>query len=321
MDYRLPVLTVGLIVIGFGVTRAFSDSKAPTAVALPAAPVSSTAPSQGSSQFANRGTTIVGEAIARLGKHQTISAKVRHRSQLFGQRLVGSGVYLQKRFSPDPLVRFSLSIGDDRPDNLLHVCDGRFLWIRENSGPLSRVDLRVVRTAQLANETATPPSMHLGGGLVQLLQSMRLNFNFSEPQSMEFQQVPVWAIVCQWKPERLAMYLPKDHPALANPNEVQLSALPQQMPDHVLIFLGQDDFFPYRVDFRSSQPRSPGTGSRAQSLVTMELFEVQFNAPINPALFVYKPGDIEIIDGTEDYLAQQRRNATRAVTRRDQDGS
>jgi len=313
MDYRLPVLTVGLLVIGFGVTRAFSDSKDQPVVALPAVPAGSTSPPQGSSQSANRGTAILDEAIDRLAKHQTISAKVRHRSQLFGQRLVGSGVYLQKRSSPDALVRFSLSIGDDRPDNLLHICDGRFLWIRENSGPLSRVDLRVVRTAHLASDAAPPPSTHLGGGLVQLLQALRLNFEFREPQLMEFQQVPVWAIVCQWKRERLAMYLPKDHPALAIENEIQFEALPQQMPDHILIFLGQDDFFPYRLDFRSSQRRSPGKGSRAKSLVSMELFEVQFNAPINPALFIYKPGDIEIIDGTEEYLAQQRRNGSSAA--------
>ena len=38
----------------------------------------------------------------------------------------------------------------------------------------------------------------------------------------------------------------------------------------------------------------------------MELFEVQIGAPIDPTAFVCRPGDIEIQDWTDDYLAKVR---------------
>ena len=38
----------------------------------------------------------------------------------------------------------------------------------------------------------------------------------------------------------------------------------------------------------------------SRSLVTMELFEVQYNEPVSPGAFHYNPGDLQITDQTED---------------------
>ena len=88
-----------------------------------------------------------------------------------------------------------------------------------------------------------------------------------------------------------------------------MSKLPPQLPDRVFLLVGRDDLFPYHIDFRRS--RAEGQGGRpkseSESLVTMELFEVQFGAPIDPTAFVCRPGDIEIQDWTDDYLAKIRR--------------
>ena len=41
-------------------------------------------------------------------------------------------------------------------------------------------------------------------------------------------------------------------------------------------------------------------------MVTVELFEVNLNVPINPTRFVYKPGDLDATDRTDDFLKSLR---------------
>lgn len=312
MDYRLPVLTVGVVIAGFGIYRAVTErDESPIQVtASPSTPAPAEPVTSGSDA---EGAKLIFDAIEQLSRQQTIAAKVRHRTQIFGHRLVGSGVYLQRKAQPDPLVRFSLSIqAGERSVSLLHICDGRFLWIRENfepPGSLSRIDLRRIRSGDDGLSRSSAPVTSLSGGIVQLLRSLQDNFEFDAPHSLTFQDVPVWAITCRWKTDRLAAYLSKKHSAVGENGQIQFEELPSQVPNQVLVLLGKDDLFPYHIDFRRRQGLGSESEKHTESLVTMELFEVQFNAPINPTLFAYKPGDIEITDGTDEYLAKQRRLA------------
>ncbi|MCP4193281.1 MAG: hypothetical protein GY768_21935 [Planctomycetaceae bacterium] len=319
MDYRLPALTAGLLVAAFGIARGLSSENPPVtaAQAIPQSLARTGEKNEPDGQQ-QAGSRLIANAISRLSSHQTISAKVRHRTQIFDQRLVGSGLYLQKRAQPDPLVRFSLSVqSGERAVSLLHICDGRFLWIRENLDPpasLSRIDLRRIRHAgqQDGSETILYP-MTLGGGIVQLLKSLQANFDFSEPYPLTFQKVPVWSIDCRWKPHRLKKLLPKKT-GMNEAGKLKVSELPPQLPDHVFLLFGQDDLFPYHIDFRRSRSEDPAkeqSDQKSTSLVTMELFEVQFDASIQPSQFVYKPGDIEITDGTDEYIARLQKFGAR----------
>ena len=150
--------------------------------------------------------------VRRISEHTTVSARVRHRAEMFDQKLVGSGVYLQSRQGQRLQARFSLSVKTaDRMVNLLHVCDGRTLWMFDNLDgreKLSRVDLLRLRQSSGGQGGTLMPIM-LGGGLPQLLGSLQQNFIASQPQSIVFQQVPVWAIALRWNPERLARLLGK----------------------------------------------------------------------------------------------------------------
>ncbi|MDG2382875.1 MAG: hypothetical protein P8N76_14495 [Pirellulaceae bacterium] len=321
MDYRLPALTAGLLLAAFGIARGLSGEN-PPAVAVQAPPQTmARLPANAATHPNHRaGSQLISDAIRQLSSHQTISAKVRHRTQMFDQRLVGSGLYLQKRMKPDPLVRFSLSVqSGERAVSLLHICDGRFLWIRENLDPpasLSRIDLRRVRNASQPDRSETVLySMTLGGGIVQLLKSLQANFHFSEPYPLTFQQVPVWSLDCRWKPHRLKKLLPK-HALFDEAGKLDVAELPPQLPDHVFVLFGQDDLFPYHIDFRrsrSNRTKKEQPKKKSASLVTMELFEVQFDAPIQPSQFIYKPGDIEITDGTDDYIARLQRFGARTT--------
>ena len=155
--------------------------------------------------------------------------------------------------------------------------------------------------------------MTLGGGIVQLLKSLQANFDFSEPYPLTFQKVPVWSIDCRWKPHRLKKLLPKKT-GMNEAGKLKVSELPPQLPDHVFLLFGQDDLFPYHIDFRRSRSEDPAkeqSDQKSTSLVTMELFEVQFDASIQPSQFVYKPGDIEITDGTDEYIARLQKFGAR----------
>jgi hypothetical protein len=198
--------------------------------------------------------------------------------------------------------------------SLLHVCDGRILWMYDNLDgrpKVSRVDLGRLRQAAEEEGTRWMPIM-LGGGLPQLLGSLAENFIAAPPQSVVFQDVPVWAIALRWDAESLSSLLGQAD-LFNDQGHLKTDRLPAQLPDRVFLLVGQDDLFPYHIDFRRSDTgdtlssASIGKKSGSHSLTTMELFEVQFNAPLDPMLFVYKPGNVEMDERTEKYLTRLKR--------------
>ena len=62
-----------------------------------------------------------------------------------------------------------------------------------------------------------------------------------------------------------------------------------QAPDEVAICVGQDDLFPYRVEFRrrTEKGREGGTDGELISIMQLVFFEVRLNAPINADQFMY----------------------------------
>ena len=63
---------------------------------------------------------------------------------------------------------------------------------------------------------------------------------------------------------------------------LDLTSLPPRAPDSVIISLGRDDLFPFRVIYR----RMADDGSMVD-VVKLELYEVRFNAPLEPEQFDY----------------------------------
>ena len=144
-----------------------------------------------------------------------------------------------------------------------------FLWIRDSSdaqAQLGRIDLRRLRDAA-SSDTGSPTfgAIPIGAGLSQLLASVEANFDCAEPYPLEFQEVPVWAIACQWKPERLAAMLPKRKGLYDQRGRLNTARLPAQLPDRVFLLVGRDDLFPYHIDFRRTQTEGQG-GQIAQHI-------------------------------------------------------
>jgi hypothetical protein len=315
MDYRFPALTIGVLLAALAGSRVGVER---TSSADSARNAQSAVPAAAAADRPVGGITLIRQAIRRLNEQDTVSANVRHRTDLFGQKLVGSGRYYQMKSPKGLKVRFSLAVrSDDRTVSLLHICNGRTVWVRDtinSTVQLSRIDLDRLQKPADALDTDKPTSRTAlpGGGLPQLLMALQMDFELGSPQDTEFQQVPVWALSGRWKPAKLAARLPEVQDLYDDQGQLQMKQLPQQLPDRVLLLLGQDDLFPYHIDFRrtlSEEAPAEDTDDwyeNSRSMVTMELFEVQFGAALDPLLFVCRLADTDVADETDRYLSESR---------------
>ena len=288
------------------------------------------------------GQRLADRAAHDIAAHASISARIRQRVHLFGQQLVGQGNYLQLGTGPDQLMRLELTIQAGERSTLRQVCDGRFLWLYRSlpeGDRLGRVDLRRVRRAveragqgrteggpdRRGSLPATRPIGSMGfdalalGGLPRLLDSLSDRFQFQNPKSETFNGEAVWSVWGEWKPDRLAQLLPEQREVLLRGDRVPPDAWPVQLPVRVRLVLGQDDLFPYRIEFyglpenvpaaKSATP-TEGDGSAlvppaaAEPMVAMDLFEVTLGAAIDPLDFAFKPGDMEVTDATDTFIAR-----------------
>ena len=248
-------------------------------------------------------------AVRTLESRDAIAAQIRHEVDLFNKRLAGFGSYLEQRRGRAHLIRLELRIQlGDHTSSLLQICDGRFLWTYrklQGSAKLGRVDVaRANRALDKVGKTSDGgssgrmeglPSL---GGLPRLLRGLNDSFDFTlaEPGRWGKQGRPVWKLHGQWKTEQLAKILPDQEAAIRRGSAADLSKLPSHLPDHVILLLGQEDHFPYRIEYRRSDDR------QSRALVTMELFDVYYPGSIDPRRFTYNPGDLEYSDQTESYL-------------------
>ena len=317
MDYRFTALTIGVLLAALAGSRVGGQRTAP-AVEGPGS--RDAVPTAAVADRSARSMTLIQQAIRRLKEQESISANVRHRTELFGQKLVGSGRYYQTKSPKGLMFRLSLAVrSGDRTLSLLHICNGRTLWVRDtvdSTLQFSRIDLNRLREPQddPAAGAAAGSAWLPGGGLPQLLTSLQANFDFDPPKGMEFQDVPVWALAGRWNPARLAKRLPAQLEILDDQGRLRMEHLPAQVPDRVLLLLGRDDLFPYHIDFRRTMAGDDSAADTddgyqtSRSLVTMELFEVQFGAALDPLLFVCNVADADAPDGTDRYLSKLRKN-------------
>jgi hypothetical protein len=254
-------------------------------------------------------------AIGTLETRESVTAQIRHEVDLFDKHLVGLGVYLEQRPGRDHLLRLEMRIQlGDNSSSLVQVCDGHYLWTYQNMASevkLSRIDvIRVLRTLQRKEDAAKQGKMGVLpgiGGLPKLLRGLDAAFDFDSAEQGRWGQrkLPVWRLEGQWKRRQLVKLLPQQKDAIEKGAPPDLSKLAEHLPDHVVVLLGQEDLFPYRVEYRRMLPKKPGQpGERAsRALVTMDLFEVTINAPLDARQFSYSPGDTEVADQTDAFLA------------------
>jgi hypothetical protein len=263
------------------------------------------------------------------------------------QQLYGAGSYWQQGSGEALKVRLELQIAGQEAQ-LLQVCNSRFMWLDRKlptGRTVTRIDLRKLRADptlgapnldEIRPGEANWSSLHselteFTGGMPKLLTALGDNFTFMPPQAMrlaiappissEPMNVPVFAVVGHWKPERLETLLAKtpatpagDQQAATPPKPTKRKALPERVPEEVLLLVGQADLFPYRIEYRRLEtPDLPaGDGPpipyqlSTHPLVVLELSHVTFDAPIAAGQFDYTPGDAPWTDQTTAILDRLR---------------
>ena len=260
------------------------------------------------------GGPTIRDIVTAMARHSSVDAKVRQKVRLFGEPLAGFGSYLQQGQGTDMLVRFELRMQvAGQVGSLLEVGDGRYLW-RDQQMPsgrkVSRIDLRRVFTrleqeqdAARHGELAMSMGQHLAmGGLPKLLASLADNFEFSTAVESHIGELPVFAFRGVWKRDKLREIVQGHNKAS---KLVNVQSPPDHLPHNVLLLVGQDDLFPYVIEYRGRVlERDSGTDKAGQreTLVLMELHEVRLGALIDSRQFVYKPGAVRVKNQTDQFL-------------------
>ena len=256
------------------------------------------------------------DAVRAIDSYQSVTARIRHKAELFDSRLIGSGMYWQAGQGGDKRLRLELKIPvAGKVSTLQQVCNDDYLWIHETFGEesqLTQIDVRRVRRAISQAPEALRGDSSLRwlalGGLPMLLASLQDSFQFSIVESastagdVSGDGRPTWTLLGQWKPEKLARLLGEEN---ADTAQLDVNRLAAHVPDHVVLHLGKDDLFPYSVDFRKRDGKAAdeaGALAGARSLLIMEMFDVQLNEPIDPARFLYDPGNLKRTNGTDRFL-------------------
>jgi hypothetical protein len=261
---------------------------------------------------------LIAEMLSRLRMYHTISAKLRQKVTLLDQEMVGTGSYVQQGRGEDLRLRCELKIQvADRNTSVLQVCDGNFLWLLEDlhdKPQLRRIDVIRVRQAVLQDQGSGSPFAQARlamGGLPKLLESLGTSFQFFVVQQDRLDGVPVWMLRGTWRPTALTATYPKLYKSAApEADERTLSAkLPPHVPDVVVLFVGRDDLFPYRLEYRrriskeaTDEQGQPIAVEETVPLLLMEWFEVALDTPVDERNFIYRPGDLNYTDGTNKLL-------------------
>lgn len=259
------------------------------------------------SEIPSNGQQLMCDAAHRTAQHVTIESRLRIRTDLMGQPLVGSGEYAQLRSSAGLLLRMELAIqAGEQATSVKQISDGRDLWEHWRMAGTERVnhvDLRRVENALKqapAGAATVATSANLAsGGLPKLLHQLEQNFEFdkAEVQSGKVGQVPVWFAVGVWKPERLAAAAPQ---AVAG-DTISFEKLPVHLPHQVEVLIGKDDLFPYRVTYQ--RWHSQDGKHVLRPAVTAEFFEVAIGTLLDPTQFNYqKPTNLSVADRTDAFI-------------------
>jgi hypothetical protein len=259
------------------------------------------------------GQTVLEKAIIRLESCDSVSAKTRQSVELFGTRLIGSGSYIEQRGPRTLMFRLELRLQSGADASaLVQTCDGAHLWLcEEHLGAQKVGQVDVARVARALEEKGGMPKPGMIGqwpglgGLSKLLRGLDLAFDFPTVQQTRLEDwPPLVRIEGQWKPERLARLSPHSAEEGRPVKSVDLDKLPPYLPHYVVLFLERDGLFPRRIEYWRRQP----TGLRQeepaerQRIVSMDLFDVRINVPIDPARFRLDPGQLSAPDQTDRYL-------------------
>jgi len=301
---RIPILKCWLLLVvtAFGVA---DRVQAQSSVEGQQPATESPAESAGTSPLGEEeAAQIVRSSLEALETQRSISARMRFEVRVLGFEMFGHGVFAQGPID-DHRYRFELKMGiedstqkkgGDQTSLLLHVCDGKYLWMHQQlpgqeEPSVTKIDVAATYFGLASRRNAEGfgmfPRTPALGGLARTLRELDAAFQFVEARATQLDGVDVWAVQGQWNEEHLAKLVPG----------ASVASLPEQLPLYIVIYFGRDDLFPYRFNYY----RHNGAGSSQKPMMTLELYEVRLNGPLDARQFTYQPGDFAVQDGTASF--------------------
>jgi hypothetical protein len=323
MNHKLPILLAAAIgLVGFHYLR--SNASQNTVNAKSGESALDGAASSGKDKSGPvDGQQLVVQSAQRLLLMPGIEAKTQQQVHVFGQKITGTGTYLQLTKGPRLMLRLDLKLMESPAMNWLQICDGDTYWVRRTQGEattLARVNMRRLRevASRVGPEAAPPPpSLWMAlGGLPRLLVALDSYFDFGPAKPLVVGELPVWSIDGRWKPHVLANLLPDQKDAILAGQQPDLSQLPSHLPHGVNVILGRDQvipLFPYGISYYRFVP--DGEAMRREPLATWGLYHVRLRPDLTASDFDYRPNDSQQVDErTDEYVARLEAAMTRPAS-------
>ncbi len=302
-------LTVGPAVVGY---RPLGMMASPT---LPAAQ----APAAELVESPRQADELMARSAAALEARRSIVANIRQTVDLFGAQATATAAYAELKTPQGPLVRLQWeSACGTQPLRLCQLSDGWNLWtyqFRDGSDTLQRIDLdylnRAVRKWGNSGDLIEAGKTAVSRGLEKFVAGLRTQYIFHQlGQTQLADSRPVWIVAGTWRTNCQAAE-PQGRAGQGGAGEgraddAALARLPEQVPTRVVVFLGQADLFPYRVEFRRRQasPLVGAAGTADRLLAAIDFTDVRLDAPLDPRHFAFDPGSAAFTDQTDAVLKE-----------------
>ncbi len=273
-----------------------------------------------------RGDQLIDLAIEQFEQVRTIDANVRLKVSLFSNDYIGNGVYLEKRNAESGrntdsefvkrlfllLLKFqpsSTTFAGAESSTLKVVCDGKNVWKYsqiEGKKQLQRVEVdklleAITKSGHLRDmgDLCKLPSLgSLEGTLVELADHYSFAGGTVENVKIGNPSFEVWKLTASMKKEKLEKTLT----ALGDKN-LDLEKEGTQLPTTVVLYLGKDDFFPYRIDYFNGPTERIDWSN---PYIQQEYLKVAINdGDISYERFEFRPsGESVTLEerGTENYI-------------------
>jgi hypothetical protein len=285
--------------------EALATSKQPAAIVGTALP----------STASGDGEKLVLMVLETLERRPNIAAKVRQSVRVGRERLTGEGDFWQQGLGNQRRTRWELKTAlAGEAAFITQVCDGDHVWtdrkLAEDRHTV-RIDVARVRRELAAFDSpeqgrgglAESQLLLVRGGLSQLVADLHRCFVFGSEQTLRWGDRTVKAVVGQWRPDELE----RQWPGLTSAAE----DWPSHLPHHVLLYVDNDDLFPYLVEYRSGRQAELASSNTVylpsnEALAEFEFVDVQFAAAIPANLFEFTPPENDWHDVTARLVEQLR---------------
>ncbi|MEM9412246.1 MAG: hypothetical protein AAGA30_14115, partial [Planctomycetota bacterium] len=203
-------------------------------------------------------------------------AAIRMKINLFDQRLVGEGRYLQAGQGHRCASRFELSFeGNRNPLNILQICNRGFYYRFRSTGKkpkLEVVDLSRIADIDSNKLIANHSTWMATGGLASFITNLADNFVFETVERSEINGVRVFVLKGRWNEDRLKRIIFGQINYNLIRDEIDWSRMPKQLPQEIEVVLSDDEYFPlfpYQIRFFRNQMKD-------DSIVQVETVSLQF---------------------------------------------